>query len=268
MGLIFRKDDGVALLGLNRPEAKNALDAQTLRELQNAWLEVVADHDIRAAVLYSELPEIFCAGMDLKTVIPILTAARPPANEAEQWLVDDPRGVFKSMLRERDWDKPVIAAVHGLCLTGGFEMVMGTDLRVASDDARFQMREATFGIMPTGGSNVFLPRQIPLAAAKEIMILADYIPAQRLYEWGFLNRVVPKGQLMDEALKMARRICDNGPLSVQGILRCMRLTAEMDVEAAMNKELEIGMPIFASADAREGVRAFKEGRKADFKGKM
>ena len=204
--------------------------------------------------------------MDLKTVIPILTAARPPADENEQWLVDDPRGVFKSMLRERDWDKPVIAAVHGLCLTGGFEMVMGADLRVASDDAKFQMREATFGIMPTGGSNVFLPRQIPLAAAKEIMILADYVPAQRLYEWGFVNRVTPRAQLMDEALRIAHRICNNGPLAVQGILRCMRLTAEMDVAPAMEKELEIGLPIFASADAREGVRAFKEGRKANFKG--
>jgi enoyl-CoA hydratase len=156
--------------------------------------------------------------------------------------------------------------VHGLCLTGGFEMVMGADLRVASDDAKFQMREATFGIMPTGGSNVFLPRQIPLAAAKEIMILADYVPAQRLYEWGFVNRVTPRAQLMDEALRIAHRICNNGPLAVQGILRCMRLTAEMDVAPAMEKELEIGLPIFASADAREGVRAFKEGRKANFKG--
>ena len=267
MGLVFRKEEGVALIGLSRPEAKNALDAQTLRELQSAWDEVAGDQAIRAAVLYSELPDIFCAGMDLKTVIPILTAARPPANESEQWLVDDPRGVFTSMLRERTWDKPVIAAVHGLCLTGGFEMVMGTDLRVASEDARFQMREATFGIMPTGGSNVFLPRQIPLAAAKEIMVLGDYLTARRLYEWGFLNSVVPRDKLMDEALRIARRICDNGPLAVQGILRCMRLTAEMDVAKAMEQELEIGMPIFASADAREGVRAFKEGRKADFKGK-
>jgi enoyl-CoA hydratase len=264
MGLTFRKENGVALLGLNRPEAKNALDCPILHELDSAWREVAADDAIRAAVLYSDLPDIFCAGMDLKTVIPILTAARPPANADEQWLVDDPQGVFKAMLRQREWDKPVIAAVHGLCLTGGFEMVMGTDLRVASEDASFQMREATFGIMPTGGSHVFLPRQIPLAAAKEILVLGDYLSAQRLYDWGFVNRVTKRGELMDEALRLARRICDNGPLAVQGILRCLRLTAEMDVGKAMEKELEIGLPIFASADAREGVRAFKEKRKANF----
>jgi enoyl-CoA hydratase len=268
MALSFRKEGGVALVGLNRPEVKNALDAATLRELQTAWTEIAADPAIRAAVLYSELPDIFCSGMDLRTVIPILTAARPPANESEEWLIKDPRNVFRSMLRERDWDKPVIAAVHGLCLTGGFEMVMGTDLRVASEDASFQMREATFGIMPTGGSNVFLPRQIPLAAAKEILILGDYVPAKRLYEWGFLNAVAPREKLMDEAMRLARRICDNGPLAVQGILRCIRETAEAPIEPAMAKELEIGMPIFASADAREGVRAFKEKRKANFQGKF
>jgi len=267
MGIDFSKKDGVATVGLNRPEAKNALDARMLQELQGAWKEVAEDKAIRAAIIYSELPDIFCAGMDLKTVIPVLTAARQPVNESEQWLVDDPQGVFKSMLRQRDWDKPIIAAVHGLCLTGGFEMVMGTDLRIASNDAMFQMREATYGIMPIGGSNVFLPRQIPLAAAKEILILGEEIPAARLYEWGFLNKVVEKDHLMDEAMRIARRICNNGPLAVQGILKCIRITAEMDVDEAMNKEIEIGLPIFSSADAREGVAAFKQGRKAEFKGK-
>lgn len=267
MSLIFNKDNQVALVGLNRPEAKNALDAQTLKELQAAWDEVVNDKSIHAAVLYSALPDIFCSGMDLKTVIPILTGARQPSDDSERWLVTNPQGIFFAMLRQRNWDKPVIAAIHGLCLTGGFEMIMGTDLRVASEDAVFQMREATFGIMPIGGSNVFLPRQIPLAAAKEILILGEEISARRLYEWGFLNRVVPKNRLMDEAVKIARRICDNGPLAVQGILRCIRTTMEMNVDEAMAKEFEIGFPIFSSDDAREGVTAFKEKRKADFKGK-
>lgn len=267
MSLIFDKVNGVALVGFNRPEAKNALDAKTLKELEAAWKEVTSDSSIRAAVLYSALPDIFCSGMDIKTVIPILTGARQPIDDDEKWLTENPQGIFNAMLRQRDWDKPVIAAVHGLCLTGGFEMLMGTDLRVASEDAVFQMREATFGIMPIGGSNVFLPRQIPLAAAKEILILGEEISAKRLYEWGFLNRVVPKENLMDEAMKIARRISDNGPLAVQGILKCIRITAEMNIDAAMAKEFEIGFPIFSSEDAREGVAAFKERRKANFKGK-
>jgi len=266
MGIEFSKQGHIALVALNRPEAKNALDAGMLHGLLDAWDAIAADDEIRVAVLYSKLPDIFCAGMDLNTVIPILTAARAPENDDEAWLANEPGGSFRAMLRQREWDKPVIAAVHGLCLTGGFEMVMGTDLRVASEDALFQMREATYGIMPVGGSNVFLPRQIPLAAAKEILVLGENVPAQRLYEWGFLNSVVAKENLLDEAMRIAQRICDNGPLAVQGVLRCIRESAEMDVDEAMAKEMEIGMPIFASADAREGVRAFKEKRKAQFKG--
>lgn len=267
MSLEFVKQDGIARIGLNRPEAKNALDAAALKELEAAWEEVAADNEVRVAVLYSELPDIFCAGLDLKSVIPILTAARPPQNDSEKWLVDDPRAMFRAILRGRDWDKPVIAAVNGLCLTAGFEMAMGADLRVASEDALFQMREATFGIMPIGGATVYLPRQIPLALAKEIVLLGETLPAARLAEWGFLNRVVPCGQLMDEAMRMARRVRDNGPLAVQGCLRCMRETAELDLAAAMARELEIGLPIFSSADAREGVAAFREKRKASFQGK-
>ncbi len=123
------------------------------------------------------------------------------------------------------------------------------------------------GIMPVGGSNIYLPRQVPLAAAKEILLLGEQVPASRLYEWGFLNRVVPKDRLMDEAMRIANLVSDKAPLAVQGILRCMRVTAGMDFEAALDKELEIGMPIFSSEDAREGVAAFKQGRKPDFKGK-
>ncbi len=267
MTVEFRKDGHTAWIGLNRPEAKNALDAGTLRELDGIWKTVAGDPQIRAAVLYSALPKIFCAGMDLKSVIPILTRSRAPESEDEHWLSDNMVSVFTSMLRQRDWDKPVIAAVHGLCLTGGFEMVQGTDLRVDSDDALFQMREATFGIMPIGGSNVFLPRQIPLAAAKEILCMGENITAQRLYDWGFLNRVTEKEKLLDVAGEMAERICSNGPLAVQGVLKCIRTTMDLAVDQALAKEMEIGLPIFGSADAREGVKAFREKRKADFKGK-
>jgi len=266
MELTFRKEKHIAYVGLNRPEVKNALGPGILKKLSEAWKEVASDPQIRVAILFSELDDIFCSGMDLRSVIPILTAARPPANEDEQWVFNDPQGMFKAMLRQRDFYKPVISAVNGLCLTGGFEMVMGTDLRVASEDAGFQMREATYGIMPVGGSNVFLPRQIPLAAAKEIMLMGQVVPSRRLYEWGFLNSVVEKSKLMSEAERIAQRIADNGPLAVQGVLRCMAETVEMDFDDAMNKELEIGMPIFSSADAREGVAAFREKRKAVFKG--
>jgi enoyl-CoA hydratase len=163
--------------------------------------------------------------------------------------------------------KPVIAAVNGYCLTGGFEMIMGADLRLASEDALFQMREASLGIMPTGGSNVYLPRILTPCRAMEILLTAGNFKAQTLLDWGFLNRVVPAGSLMDAAVEMAERIAGNGPLAVQGIIRCFRESREMGYTEAFRKELEIGLPIFASADAREGIRAQKEKRKPDFPGK-
>jgi enoyl-CoA hydratase len=266
MPIDYSKRDGIALVGLNRPDAKNALDASMLKQLDAAWADAAGDPAVRAVILFSSLPDIFCAGMDLKTVIPVMTGVKPARTDDEKWLVENPAAVFTSMLRRREWDKPIIAAIHGICLTGGFEMIMGADLRIASDDAVFQMREATFGIMPISGSTVYLPRQIPLAAAKEILILGDEIPSRRLYEWGFLNQVTSKRDLMDAAMRMARRICSNGPLAVQGILHSIRAGAGLDTEAAMAKEIEIGLPIFSSEDAREGVRAFKEKRKPDFKG--
>jgi len=97
--------------------------------------------------------------------------------------------------------------------------------------------------------------------------MAERVPARRLYDWGFINRLVAKDGLMDAAMEMAERVAGNGPLAVSGILKCIRETMHTDIETAMNKELEIGMPIFVSSDAREGVKAFKEKRKADFQGK-
>jgi len=267
MALTFKVENKIARVGLNRPEALNALDVTTLLQLSEAWDEIAQSDDIRVAVLYSDLPDIFCSGMDLKSVIPVLTGMRKPESEDEKALANNPARAQAAMLRGRTWDKPIVSAVHGLCLTGGFEMVMGTDLRIASEDAEFWMREASFGIMPTGGSNAYLPREIPLAAAKEILLMAEPVPARRLYDWGFINRLVAKDQLMDAAMEMAERIAGNGPLAVSGILKCIRETTNTDIETAMNKELEIGMPIFVSADAREGVKAFKEKRKADFKGR-
>jgi enoyl-CoA hydratase len=267
MAIEFTKKGQIAYVALNRPKALNALDATMLQGLGNAWDTIAADDEIRVAILYSKVEGMFCSGMDLKSFIPVYTGARPPANEQEKWLVKDPYNLFNAMLRKRTWDKPVIVAVNGLCLTGGFEMVMGTDIRIAAEDAAFQMRESTYGIMPIGGSNIFLPRQIPVSIAKEILVCGQPFSAQRLLDCGFLNAVVPAAELMDKAEQYAQRICDNGPLAVQGILRCIRETADMEMDEAMNKEIEIGLPIFSSADAREGIAAFKEKRKPQYKGK-
>ncbi|MDD5711537.1 MAG: enoyl-CoA hydratase-related protein [Smithellaceae bacterium] len=267
MGLIYEKEGYIAKLGLNRPEAKNALDPQILMDMHKAWQDINADDSIRVALLYSCLPDIFCSGMDLRTAIPILTKMREPETEAERWIVGFGENVGEAMLKPNIVMKPVIAAVNGYCLTGGFETIMGADLRVASDDAVFQMREASLGIMPTGGSNIYLPRILTPCRAAEILLTAGNFKAQTLYEWGFLNKVVPRGELMDAALELAERVAANGPLAIQGIVRCFRETADMTHADGFARELEIGTPIFASPDAREGVTAQREKRKPNFPGR-
>jgi len=267
MGLNYEKEGHIAKVGLNRPKEKNALDPQILMDLRRAWNEINADEEIRVVILHSCLPDIFCSGMDLGSAIPILTKVREPQTEAERWFDGFGSQVAEAMLKPNIVKKPVIAAVNGYCLTGGFEMVMGADLRLASTDAVFQMREASLGIMPTGGSNVYLPRILTPCRAMEVLLTADNFSAHTLYNWGFLNRVVPSGGVMAAALEMAGKIAQNGPLAVQGIVRCFRESMDMKSSDAFNKEFEIGMPVFSSLDAREGIKAMKEKRKPKFPGK-
>lgn len=265
MGIDFTKEGHIAKVGLNTPETRNALGPDMLLDLFKIWEECQKDDTVRAIILYSAVPDIFCSGMDLQTAIPILTGARKPETEGERWLLADVRSVSKAMLKIRTLDRPVIAAVHGYCLTGGFEMVMGCELRVASEDAVFQMRETTLGIMPVGGSNVFLPMQVGQTRALEILLTGQNFGAAKLYEWGFLNRVVKRERLMDEALSLAEVIAGNGPRSIRGIVSFYRRIQGMPLEEALDLEMEVGMPVFMSEDAREGVRAQKERRKPDFK---
>jgi len=267
MGLVYEKDGHIAKVGLDRPKERNALDPETLMDLYRTWKDINQDNKIRVVILYSCLPDIFCSGMDLKTAIPVLTRARAPETDAERWLIEVGKNVGEAMLKPNIVKKPVIAAINGYCLTGGFEMIMGADLRIASDDAVFQMREASLGIMPVGGSNVYLTRMMTPCRGLEILLTADNFSAKTLHEWGFVNRVVLRNELMDAALKMAGRIAGNGPLAVQGIIRCYRETMDMTYADAFQREIEIGMPVFGSLDAREGILAQKEKRSPNFPGK-
>ncbi len=265
MSVEFKIEDHIAKVGLNIPETKNALSPDALLDLSRIWDECQTNNDVRVVILYSALPDIFCSGMDLNSAIPILTAARKPETEAEKWLLAEEDPVGKAMLKYRELDRPVIAAIHGYCLTGGFEMAMGCDLRVASEDAIFQMREPTLGIMPVGGSNVFLPMQVGSTRAMEILLTGNNFSSATLYDWGFLNRVAPREKLMEEAMVLAERIAGNGPDSVRGMVRLSSLIKGESFKNAMKKEMEIGMPVFMSKQAREGVRAQRERRKPDFK---
>jgi enoyl-CoA hydratase len=268
MALVYEKEGHIAKVGLNRPEEKNALDPDILMDLHRAWMDVNRDEKVRVVILYSCIPDIFCAGMDLKTAVPVLTKARAPESDAERWLIQVGQQVGEAMLKPNIVNKPVIAAVNGFCLTGGFEMIMGADLRIASENAIFQMREASLGIMPIGGGNIYLPRILSPCRAMEILLTSGNFRARTLCEWGFINHVVPsQDNLMEKAMELADKIAGNGPLAIQGIIRCFRETRDMSYADAFKREMEIGVPIFGSEDAREGIRAQKEKRKPNFPGK-
>jgi enoyl-CoA hydratase len=265
MSVDFKKHGHIATVGLNEPLSKNALGPDNLLELYRIWEECQKDNSVRVVVLYSALPDIFCSGMNLKSAIPILTGMRKPETEAEKIMFDDTKFWGKAMLKYKELDRPVIAAIHGYCLTGGFEMAMGCELRVASEDAVFQMRETTLGIMPIGGSNVFLPAQVGMTRAMEILLTGNNFPAKTLYEWGFLNRLTTRENLMDEAMSLAERISGNGPRSIRGMVRCSRMIQGMSMDKSFETEIAVGGPVFTSDDAREGVLAQKEKRRPNFK---
>lgn len=261
----FEKEGHIAKVGLNIRETLNALSPDALLRLHQVWEECGKDDSIRVVVFHSALPDIFCSGMDIKTSVPLMTGQRKPETEGEQWLFDDWKGAGRAMLKVRDLDRPVIAAINGLCLTGGWEMSMGCELRVASDDARFQMREVTLGIMPVGGSSVFLPAQVGQARAMEVLLTGDYFDAATLFEWGWLNRVVPREKLMDQAMALAERIAGNGPRAVRALVRTSRAIRGLSQDDALETELKIGGPVLLHEDVREGFKAQKEKRKPDFK---
>jgi enoyl-CoA hydratase len=157
--------------------------------------------------------------------------------------------------------------VEGFAVAGGTEILQGTDIRVAAEDAVFGITEARRGLFPLGGSSVRLRRQIPYTLAAEILLTGRHVTAKEALAFGLVGRLVPKGQALTEAKKIAATICENGPLSIRALMHMLREVDESYSEAeALEKELEYGSPIFGTRDAREGMKAFAEKRKPVYTG--
>lgn len=265
--MLFERRGHVALVTLNRPEARNALSPEVAVLLSRAWLQVRDDDGIRVAVVTGAGGKAFCAGADLGRLIPLSTGARQPEDEWDHAVRKDPRITDQALLRGFDTVKPVIAAVDGFAIAGGMEMMLGTDLRVASEDARFGLQEVKWGLYPAGGSTARLPRQIPWAMAMEILLTGGLIDAKRALELGLVNRVVPKAEVLPSALALAEIVAENGPIAVREIRRGARACIGLPEEQALATESRIAMGVFRTQDAREGPRAFMEKRKPRFEGR-
>jgi len=259
---LVEKRGHILIVTLNRPEAKNALSAGMLVGMYRAWRQLDEDDDLRVAIL-TGTGDVFCAGADLKA----MGGGGERDEELDKLMAEVPDLHWQALLRANRPMKPIIAAVEGFAVAGGTEILQGTDIRVAAEDAVFGVTEAKRGLFPLGGSSVRLRRQIPYTLAAEILLMARHVTAQEALQYGLVGRVVPKGETLAEAIKIAEVIADNGPLSIKALMRMLREIDESYSEFdALEKEIEIGGPCFASKDAREGPRAFREKRKPVFTG--
>lgn len=266
--LLFEVEDGIATITINRPEARNALSPELLVKMRDAWRKVAADDAIRVAILTGAGSEAFCSGADLKRYIPLFTGARPPEDEFDRAVLDEPLLPGQATLRDFDPGKPVIAAINGFALAGGMEMLNGTDIRIASATAQLGVREVQRGLVAHGSTPTRLPRQIPYVHAMEMLLTGEMYSAEHMLRVGYVNYVVPPEELMPKARQIAARIAANGPIAVKLTRQMVKETLSIADEAqALAREVEIAMPVYKTYDALEGPRAFAEKRPPKFEGR-
>lgn len=238
----------VEILRLNRERARNAIDAATARALRAIFDELTDDPDVCAVVLTGAGDRAFCAGMDLKAFA---------SGEMGEILSGD--GGFAGIASRR-FPKPLIAAVNGAALAGGFEIMLACDLVVAAEHAIFGIPEVNRGLAAAGGGLIRLAKRIPPAIALEMALTGESIDAQRALSYGLVNRVVPAGRVVDEALELAGRICTNAPLAVQVSKELMKRSLDLDEAQAWDLNSELTARVLTSRDAIEGAVAFAEKR--------
>ena len=252
MPIIYDKKDRIACLTINRPEALNAMDHTTWQEIFAAIEDFRRDNNSWVMIVTGAGDKAFSVGADLKSVISSVASGETEIT---------PTVWFKDIY------KPIIAAINGFCFAGAMEMVLATDIRIASEDAVLGLVEAKWGLVTSAGGTVRLVRQLSWCHAMEIMFMADPITAQDAYRMGLVNRVVPLNDLMPTAEAIARRICENGPLAVRAIKENAVRALSMPLDQALALEYFMGERIYRSEDAKEGPRAFAEKREPHFRGK-
>ena len=254
--VLYEKQGHVATITLNRPDALNSINRQLRGELADAITRVDGDADVFVGII-TGAGRAFCAGRDLK-------------ERAE----DNAQGVqaraFHSMTKEspymwpQTW-KPLIAAVNGFALAGGWSIAQLCDLRIAAEDAKLGIPEAKWSLMPAFGA--ILPKMIPLSAVLELVFTAQPVTAQRAYDMGFLNKVVPAEDLMEEAMAMAQKIAGNAPLAVQTFKELAYRGLNMSIQDISALGYHMYDQLLTTEDSKEGPRAFAEKRKPVWKGR-
>lgn len=265
MSLVTYETSGhVAIITLNRPDARNAINPEVAVRLADAWEQVKTNDDVRVAVI-TGTGSAFCAGADLGQLIPMVSGTRKPENEWDHRVVAEPGIAGRALLRNFDPEKPIIAAINGHAIAGGMELVQGTDIRIAVPAAKLGVQEVKWAIFPAGGSTVRLPVQMPYAKAMELLLTGDLITAEEALELGFLNYVTD--DVLGKAMEIAEKISANGPLAVKAIRRSVKECLGKPEAEGMKIEGQISGPVFQTEDAKEGPKAFMEKRKPQYQGR-
>ncbi len=253
MSIAYQVEDGLARICIDRPAKLNALTLAMYDELGAAFRAAAEDDRVRVITLTGAGDRAFCVGADLKESIPALAR-----NDIDISAWDS------AHLKHLNVDKPVICAVNGLCLGGGFEIMLATDLRVAASTAQFSLPEVSLGIVPAGGTLVRLVRQIGYAAAMEILMTGERFDSEHMLRVGVLNQVVPADRLAKTVDGLADRLLRVSPTALRVIKQAVRELRDLPMQEAFRREAVLGQVAFTSADARKGLAAFAEGKRVEF----
>ena len=240
-----------------------AITGPMLIRMYDAYEEASADPDVRCIVVTGAGGN-FCSGADLRAMAGDADASDPLDTRAR--MAEDPDIVYKALFRHYRPTKPIVAAVEGVAIAGGTELLQAMEIRVAGESARFGVSEARWSLYPMGGSSVRLPRQIPYTHAAEILLTGKHLSAAEALEIGLIGHIVPDGQALDKALELAAVVAANGPLATAAITRTLHECDGMELDDALRHEWDYGQAVFRSNDAKEGPRAFAEKRTPNFTG--
>jgi enoyl-CoA hydratase len=252
--IVARVEDQIGIIQLNRPEALNALNDHLLGELADVLKHFLQDDEVRCIIITGG-EKSFCAGADLKEMI-----SREPADMVDRFTYS----IFGLL---RHCPKPVIAAVSGFCFAGGCELALACDMIVASETAKFGQPEINVGIMPGAGGTQRWTHTAGKARAMEIVLTGAPVDARKALEWGIVNRVVPFAELLNEAKRLAATIAAKPPLAVRLAKDAVLKAQEMALESGLDYENRLFAMLFGTEDQKEGMRAFIEKRRPQWKGR-
>jgi enoyl-CoA hydratase len=255
--VLVKKEGDIAVLTINRPKAYNSLNTELVAALGKAIDDIAGDEAIRCVILTGAGDKAFVAGADIKEMVEM------NAQQARAFM----RKGHKVMNKIQYLEKPIIAAINGFCLGGGLEVAMSCDIRYAADTAKLGLPEVGLGIHPGFGGTQRLARLVGQGKASELVFTADQIDANEALRIGLVQKVVPAAKLMEEVMGLAKRITSKGPIAVRLAKASLNAGLASDFRTGLNYEVETVTQTFATEDLREGMKAFIEKRKPDFKNK-